>query len=82
MLQGEYPLTLDSKNRVVLPASLRRELPAEYARAQGWCDWSSAPEPGAPGREQNPKGTPWNMKITYFDRKTQKLNLQYSLGNT
>ena len=27
MLQGEYPLTLDSKNRVVLPASLRRELP-------------------------------------------------------
>ena len=27
MLQGAHPLTLDSKNRVVLPASLRRELP-------------------------------------------------------
>jgi MraZ protein len=27
MLQGAHPLTLDSKNRVVLPALLRRELP-------------------------------------------------------
>jgi len=27
MLQGAHPLTLDSKNRVVLPAALRRELP-------------------------------------------------------
>ncbi len=27
MLQGAHPLTLDSKNRVGLPAALRRELP-------------------------------------------------------